>query len=122
MFSVLKFMLIFIIPGKRNGSDNVDSNDQGNDIIICLMFDFPIISQDDDNVESDVIYFQTPDEIVRAAEALLQTDNPKVKDNVVTEAAVSSACENVLKKGRTNHELYTKLVMSLVEHLESGAL
>lgn len=83
--------------------------------------DFFIISQDDDD-ESDVIYFQTPDEIVRAAEALLQTDNPKVKDSVVSEAAVSSACENVLKKGRTNHELYTKLVMSLVDHLESGAL
>ncbi|XP_050688195.1 proteasome activator complex subunit 4-like isoform X2 [Eriocheir sinensis] len=73
-------------------------------------------------MELIAIYHHTPDEIVRAAEALLQTDNPKVKDNVVTEAVVSSACENVLKKGRTNHELYTKLVMSLVEHLESGAL
>lgn len=67
-------------------------------------------------------YFQTPDAVVSAAEALLQSDNPKVKDSVVSEAAVSSACENVLQKGRTNHELYTKLVMSLVERLESGAL
>lgn len=66
--------------------------------------------------------FQIPDEVVSAAEALLQSDNPKVKDSIVTKDAVSSACENVLAKGKTNHELYTKLVTSLVEHLESGAL
>lgn len=66
--------------------------------------------------------FQIPDKVASAAEALLQADTPKVKDSVVTVAALSSACDNVLKKGKTNHELYTKLITSLVEHLESGAL
>lgn len=45
-----------------------------------------------------------------------------MKNGVVSEAAVASACEDVLKKGRTSHELYTKLVTNLVERLESGAL
>lgn len=67
-------------------------------------------------------YFQTPDKVVSAAEVFLQTENPKVMDSVVSEAAAASAHENVLKRGKNNHELYTKLVISLVEHLESGAL
>ncbi|KAK8403278.1 hypothetical protein O3P69_000420 [Scylla paramamosain] len=73
-------------------------------------------------MELFTIYQQVPQRAVSAAEALLQSDNPKVKDGVLSVEVLSSAAENVKNKGRTNHELYNNLVSSIVQRLESGTL
>uniref|UniRef100_A0A0P4W4D0 Proteasome activator complex subunit 4 C-terminal domain-containing protein n=1 Tax=Scylla olivacea TaxID=85551 RepID=A0A0P4W4D0_SCYOL len=73
-------------------------------------------------MELFTIYQQVPQRAVSAAEALLQSDNPKVKDGVLSVEILSSAAENVKNKGRTNHELYNNLVSSIVQRLESGTL
>lgn len=69
-----------------------------------------------------LLCFQVPQRAVSAAEALLHSDNPKVKDGVLSTEVLSSATEKVKNRGRINHELYNNLVSSIVQHLESGTL
>ncbi|XP_042231597.1 proteasome activator complex subunit 4-like isoform X2 [Homarus americanus] len=73
-------------------------------------------------MELFAIYHQVSPGIVKAAENLLQSEFPRVKDNIVNEEARTSACERLAQRGNTNHELYKSLVSKIVNHLNSGAL
>lgn len=59
---------------------------------------------------------------MKAAEALLQSDIPKVKDDDVSTVAITSACDQLAKRGISNHELYKDLVSKIVKLLDSGTL
>lgn len=73
-------------------------------------------------MELFAIYHQIPTCVVKAAESLLQSGIPKVKDSVVSAAAVNSACDQLAKRGTSNHELYKSLVSKIVKLIGSGTL
>ncbi|KAK8724601.1 hypothetical protein OTU49_011168 [Cherax quadricarinatus] len=73
-------------------------------------------------MELFAIFHQISPGVVKAAEALLQSNSPKVKNNIVTEDARTLACEKLAQRGNSNHDLYKNLVSKLVNHLDSGTL
>ncbi|XP_045600493.2 proteasome activator complex subunit 4 isoform X1 [Procambarus clarkii] len=83
------------------------------------------------NALSDAVYYymelfavhhEISQGVLKAAEALLHSDVPKVKDADVTEAAITLACDQLNERGNSNHELYKTLVGKMVTLLDSGAL
>lgn len=74
------------------------------------------------HMELFAVYHKVSEKVEIIAEALLQSDEPRVKDNTVSQTAIKSAAERLSDIGTTNNQLYKCLVTNMAENLVSNTL